>query len=100
MGQRSDSGRNASLDEKKSRMAGRRGRTGQSAPGRDRVKDAVDELPMKGRTGGASGRDEMANRQGGVGTRGGGGGGGESSPAAASRITTAASKRPARKRGA
>ena len=81
MGQAGNSNRNASLDNQKEHSAGRHGRTGQDAPGRAEIADAVEPVPMKGETGGAFGRDGMANRKGGVGTQGGGGGGGESSPA-------------------
>jgi len=55
MGQRADTKRNADLDEKKERAAGRGGRTGQSAPGRQEIRDAADPLPAKGKTGGANG---------------------------------------------
>jgi len=99
MGQQSDSGRNAALDEQKSRAAGRRARTGQKAPGREQILDASSGLPMKGKTAGAFGNKGQANRKGGVGTRGGGGGGGESSPAADNHLSTGTSKRRGAKRG-
>jgi hypothetical protein len=41
MGQQADSGRNASLDQKKERAAGRRARTGQEAPGKTQIMDSV-----------------------------------------------------------
>jgi hypothetical protein len=58
MGQESNSKRNASLDERKQRAAGRHGRTGQHAPGRDAITDA--SAPTAG---GAFGRDAKANRE-------------------------------------
>ena len=102
MGQSADSGRNASLDRQKERSTGRRGRTGQHEEGQEQIKDAaVDQpaaQPAEGTTGGAFGRDNQANRRGGVGTQGGGGGGGESTPAKANHLNTGTSKRSARKR--
>lgn len=50
MGQKANGGRQASLDEKKSRSAGRR-----NEAGRDAILDAKDERPARGKTGGASG---------------------------------------------
>ncbi len=68
MGQSAQNGgRNASLDDKKSRMEGRANTRSQRA-GR--------EMDMKGRTGGASGKDDVANRPSGNSSREGGGGGG------------------------
>ena len=55
MGQAANSNRNASLDNKKSRAAGRTG-------GRQAVREAVSPPPMKGKTGGAFGADDKANR--------------------------------------
>ena len=53
MGQQANNrGRNAELDEKKSRAAGRRGRS----PQRQAIADQFDEKPAKGTTGGAHGR--------------------------------------------
>lgn len=98
MGQRANSGRNASLDQKKDRMAGRGSRTGQAAPGRDAIKDSMSPAPMKGKTGGAHGRDNRANRKGGIESQGAGGGGGGPDPAASNHLSTGASTRPARKR--
>jgi hypothetical protein len=81
MGQRANSGRHASLDEKKERMAGRRGRTGQSAPGAEAIRDAGSPVPMKGKTAGAHGRDDHPNRgAGGAISQGAGGGGGPTPP--------------------
>ena len=36
---------------------------GQEAPGQDRIKDAVTPLPAKGQTGGAFGKEGVANRR-------------------------------------
>jgi hypothetical protein len=63
MGQAADNGgRNASLDNKKNRMAGRRGRTGQAAPGREQIQDMANMNPMAGTTGGASGRNNRGGK--------------------------------------
>ena len=56
MGQRADSNRNAALDEKKVRAAGRASRTGQNKPGQGQIRDAGAGQPMKGKTGGARGK--------------------------------------------
>ena len=56
MGQQANSGRNASLDQKKDRAAGRTGRTGQRATG------ASGGGAAKGKVDGAFGKDGMANR--------------------------------------
>jgi len=61
MGQQADSGRHAELDEKKQRSAGRKGRTGQQAPGREQMA-SPGGAPMKGKTGGASGRSGKSGR--------------------------------------
>lgn len=98
MGQMADSGRNASLDEKKQRAAGRRGRTGQHDAAQEQIKDAATGDSGSRKTRGAFGGDGKASRAGGVGTRGGGGGGGESTMAKANHLNTGASKRTARKR--
>ncbi len=98
MGQASDSGRNASLDEQKQRAAGRRGRTGQHDAAREQIQDAATDQPATGEVAGAFGRDNKANRKGGVGTQGGGGGGGEPSPAKSSALDTGVSKSTGRKR--
>src|SRR4051794_22584076 len=99
MGQSANSGRQAKLDEQKERAAGRNARTGQSAPGREEIRDAVVPADMKGKTGGAYGEEGMANRKGGVGTQGGGGGGGEPPPPKDNHLTTGRSTRPAKKHG-
>jgi hypothetical protein len=67
MGQAADNaGRNASLDEKKRRMAGRRGRTGQAAPGREEIREQADPNPLAGKVGGASGRFNRGGEVGGT----------------------------------
>jgi len=53
MGQQANSQRNASLNDKKQRAAGRTRRTGQAAPGQDQIDDRVSPKFAKGRTGGA-----------------------------------------------
>ena len=58
MGQEADSKRNASLDEKKQRAAGRHGRTGQNAPGRDAIAETGSRT-----IGGAFGNQGEANRE-------------------------------------
>jgi hypothetical protein len=63
MGQESNSRRNASLDEKKQRAAGRAGRTGQYAPGRDPAGDPLSAEWMKGKTGGAFGGGEESAKE-------------------------------------
>ncbi len=64
MGQMSDSGRNASLDEQKKGAAGRRGRTGQADPSRQQIKDPQNMEPAKGKTGGALGATERPTAKG------------------------------------
>jgi hypothetical protein len=58
MGQRANSGRNASLDNKKSRAAGR----SQNDPARKAILDRQEAPPVAG----AFGREGKANRRGGV----------------------------------
>src|SRR5688500_3798518 len=98
MGQQANSGRRASLDEKKSRAAGRR-----NERGRAEVRDAMDEQLARGKTGGATGKAERINTGSSGFTRGGGGGGGaSSSPKAApqaGKTPVGRSSKPARKRG-
>lgn len=65
MGQQANSHRNAKLDEQKARAAGRRGRTGQNAPGRKAILDAASPVPAKGQTGGVTGQSRSAQRRGG-----------------------------------
>jgi hypothetical protein len=98
MGQAANSNRQASLDEKKTRAAGRQGNAR-----RMEIRDASVEEFAKGKTAGAFGKQGKANRRGGVHTRGGGGGGGASSRPAAARVAAKTkvgrSTRPARKGG-
>jgi hypothetical protein len=89
MGQQANSGRNASLDNRKQRAAGRQ----QNTPERSAIKDAAGLEKAKGKAGGAFGREGLANRKGGVSTRGAGGGGGASSQAKDSDITTGRKKK-------
>jgi hypothetical protein len=92
MGQERNSGRQANLDEKKSRAAGRRN---QKNPERQSIKDWQHEVPAKGKTSGAFGKDNKANRGDSGAIRG-----GTSARAKDSSVTTNRSSRPARKRGA
>jgi hypothetical protein len=85
MGQAANSGRRATLDDKKRRAAGRQQQQGPEARA---IREAYSELPARGRTGGAFGRAGQINRRGGVGTRGARGGGGESSPVKDAHLTT------------
>jgi hypothetical protein len=59
MGQQANSGRNATLDEKKERAAGRQQQHSSQA---ERIKDAYDENFSKGKTGGAGGQTAKADR--------------------------------------
>ena len=63
MGQQANSGRHASLNDKKQRAAGRTGRTGQSAPGQDQIDDRVSPNFAKGKTGGAFSTAESAHER-------------------------------------
>jgi hypothetical protein len=78
MGQSSNSGRNAALDDQKSRAAGRRNT---KSPERQAIRDWQRPVAAKGKTGGAKGRDGGANKARGRSgfTRGGGDGGGGAS---------------------
>jgi len=89
MGQKNDSHRNAALDDKKARAAGRDGQR----------PDQVDR-PAKGKASGAFGANHKANRKGGVQTQGAGGGGGGPTGVKDNHLTTGRSTRPARKRKA
>jgi hypothetical protein len=92
MGQAANSNRNASLDNKKSRAAGR------NTDGKA-IREAAGAPPMKGKTGGAFGADNNANRTPSGFTQGGGGGGGAQSQAKDEvRDPAGRSTRPARKR--
>jgi hypothetical protein len=99
MGQAANSNRRATLDEKKTRAAGR-----QKNAVRAQIRDRADEQFAKGKTSGAFGKSGTANRPTGGYTKGGGGGGGAGSrPRAASvaaKDKVGRSTRPARKRGA
>ena len=99
MGQAANSNRQAELDEKKTRAAGRQGNAR-----RMEIRDAGVEEFAKGKTSGAFGRQGKANPHTGSHTRGAGGGGGAPArpraAANASKTPTGRSKRPARKRGA
>ena len=92
MGQAANSNRKASLDDKKVRAAGRN-------ENHKQIRDAVDPKPTKGKTGGAFGADNNANRTPTGFTRGGGGGGGAQSQAKDEvRNEAGRSTKPARKR--
>ncbi len=94
MGQAANSNRNASLDEKKRRAAGRGEQQGS-------IRNAVEPPPAKGKTGGAFGADGKPNRTPSGFTQGGGGGGGAQSQAKDEvRAEAGRSTRPARKRKA
>ena len=99
MGQAANSNRQAKLDEKKTRAAGRQGNAR-----RMEIRDSAVEEFAKGKTSGAFGKQGKANPRGGSFTRGAGGGGGASSrpraAANAAKTPVGRSKRPARKRGA
>ena len=87
MGQEANNGgRSANLDEKKERAAGR----AQNDPVREAILDANDPQPAKGQTGGAFGKDDVAERHGGGGaaSQGAGGGGGGPAPAKDKHTTT------------
>lgn len=86
MGQRANNNRNASLDDKKRRMAGRE----EKSPEVKAIHDFQKPELAKGHTGGAHG--EKTNRKGGGFTRGGGGGGGAPAPAKASHLTVGRKK--------
>jgi hypothetical protein len=85
MGQQANSKRNASLDEKKPRMEGRKQ---QNSPEARQIRAGErGETLAKGKTSGAFGKDNVANRNKSAGNatrEGGGGGGGATTPAAAS----------------
>ena len=92
MGQAANSNRKATLDEKKARAAGRN-------EGHKAIREAVDAKPAKGKTGGAFGADDNANRTPSGFTQGAGGGGGAQSQAKDEvRDAAGRSTRPARKR--
>ena len=98
MGQAANSNRNATLDQKKDRAAGRI---------KERAMREMREdlgAPPRGKAAGASGKHDVANPRGRGGqTRGAGGGGGAQSrpkdAAIAGKVRTGRSTRPARKGG-
>ena len=90
MGQAANSNRNASLDDKKTRAAGR-------ATERGEIRKAVAPPPMKGQTGGAFGAGK-ANRTPAGFNRGGGGGAAATPGRDEVRTPAGRSTRPARKR--
>ena len=97
MGQASNSGRQAQLDDKK-RRAARRQNT--NSPERNAIRNAHSEQPARGKTGGAFGKDGRANPRGGTDAVLSGGGGGATVPSKVAPISVSRSSRPARKRGA
>lgn len=100
MGQAANSGRQAKLDEKKSRAAGRMGRKGQHNPETESIRDALGATSTRGKIDGAFGKEGRANshdtKPTGEGSGGGGGGNEEGSTAAAHGVGR--STKPARKR--
>ena len=98
MGQQANNGgRRATLDEKKSRAAGRR-----NEAGRAEIRDGMGrEQHARGKTGGASGAGRRSERSAG-GQGAGGGGGGPATPKDSfwtGKVVTNRSSRTARKRG-
>jgi hypothetical protein len=87
MGQRANSGRHASLDDKKERAAGRK----QNDPATKAITERDEVAPVAG----AFGRQGRANRRGGVGSFA---ATGDTSGGRGGRISVGTSKRPARKR--
>ena len=73
MGQRENSNRQANLDEEKERG---KGRQNDRTPERAAIKDAMDPVPAKGKTGGAFGAEGKAERKGMAASSQGAGGGG------------------------
>ena len=94
MGQRANSGRNATLDEQKRRAAGRRERS----PEREAIADASNRKPAKGKTGGAFGTGAKRPRRGTAVSQGAGGGGSAQSAARGSVLSVGRSTKRARKR--
>jgi hypothetical protein len=86
MGQRANSGRHASLDDKKERAAGRK----QNDPATKAITERDEVAPVAG----AFGRQGQANRRGGVASFV----AGDTSGGKGGRISVGTSKRPARKR--
>src|SRR5687767_9200021 len=97
MGQANNSGRRATLDDKKERAAGRRNT---NSPEQEAIKDAFTENPARGKTAGAFGKDDRANPRGGSTAVISSGGGGATMPSKRAPVNVPRSSRPARKRGA
>jgi hypothetical protein len=99
MGQQANSGRRASLDDRKERAGGRQQ---QRSPGARAVRDGTGgEDFAKGRTTGAFGKSNRANARGTGGgpvSSGGGGGGGNTTGSSAAPMDMKRSSRPAKKR--
>ena len=96
MPQSRNSGRRAELDEKKRRAAGRQNT---NSPERRAIRDAHGELPARGKTAGAFGKQNRANRRGSSAALVGGGGGGATVPSKRAPTSVSRSSRAARKRG-
>ena len=96
MPQSRNSGRQAELDEKKRRAAGRQN---SNSPERRAIRDARGELPARGKTAGAFGKQNRANPRGGSNALTSSGGGGATGPSARAPVSVSRSARPARKRG-
>lgn len=97
MGQAANSNRQAKLDDKKSRAAGRMGRMGQHNPERESIRDALGVSSTRGKISGAFGKHGRANTHltKPASSGSGGGGGGNEEGAAAKGVGR--STRPARK---
>jgi hypothetical protein len=89
MGQRANSGRQASLDDKKERMAGRV----EQNPQLNAALDPDNSVDAKGKTPGAFGKDDHAHRNQATEGSGSGGGGGMNSQAHDSPLNTGASRK-------
>ena len=96
MPQSRNSGRQAALDEKKRRAAGRQNA---NSPERRAIRDAHGELPARGKTGGAFGKHNRANPRGGSDALTSSGAGGATVPSKRAPVSVSRSSRPARKRG-
>ena len=97
MAQSRNSGRRAELDEKKRRAAGRQN---SNSPERRAIRDAHREMPARGKTRGAFGKQNRANPRGGSGALTGSGGGGATVPSARAPVGIPRSSRATRNRGA
>jgi|SRR5688572_29708550 len=96
MPQSRNSGRQADLDDRKRRAAGRQNTRG---PEREAIRDAHSELPAPGKTSGAFGKEGRANPRGGQTAVVSGGGGGATVPSERAPVSVPRSQRSARKRG-